>query len=78
MPGPPRFTQSTILVISSPDYVKLALKKFGIAIKITATKETVPVVSRVSFLAGCMINWRKPKTAASASIATLFQSLHLN
>ena len=37
----------SILVISSPNFVKLALKKFGLAIKITATKEMVPVVSRV-------------------------------
>ena len=43
-PGPPRFARSTILVISSPNIVKLALKKFGLAIKNTATKETVPVV----------------------------------
>ena len=46
-PGPPRFARSTILEIKSPNFVKLALKKFGLAIKITATKETVPVVSRV-------------------------------
>ena len=46
-PWPPRFAWSTILVISSSNFVKLALKKFGLAIKITATKETVPVVSIV-------------------------------
>ena len=57
-PGPPRFARSTILVISSPNFVKLNLKKFGLAIKITAKKETVPVVSRAEslFLEGCMIN----------------------
>ena len=57
-PGPPRFARSTILVISSPNFVKLTLKKFGLAIKITPTKETVPVVSRAEslFLEGCMIN----------------------
>ena len=46
-PGPLRFARSTILVISSPNFVKLALTKFARAIKIIATKETVPVVSRV-------------------------------
>ena len=42
----------------SPNFVKLTLKKFGLAIKITPTKETVPVVSRAEslFLEGCMIN----------------------
>ena len=42
-------------MISSLNFAKLTLKKFGLAIKITATKETVPVVSRVTesfFLAG--------------------------
>ena len=34
-------------MIRSPNFVKLAVKKFGLAIKITATKEMVPVVSRV-------------------------------
>ena len=33
-PGPPRFARSTILVISSHNLVKLALTKFGLAIKI--------------------------------------------
>ena len=33
-PGPPRFARSTILVNSSPNLVKLALKKFRLAIKI--------------------------------------------
>mgnify|MGYP001800588427 CR=1 FL=1 len=33
-------------MISSPNFVKLALKKFGLAVKITVTKETVPKVSR--------------------------------
>ena len=57
-PGPPRFAWSTILVISSPNFVKLTLKKFGLAIKITPTKETVAVVFRAEslFLEGCMIN----------------------
>ena len=44
----PRFAQNTILVISLPNFAKLALnKEFGLAIKITATKETVHAVSRV-------------------------------
>ena len=43
-PGPPCFARSTILVISSPNFMKLTLKKFGLAIKITPSKETVPVV----------------------------------
>ena len=57
-PGPPRFARSTILVISLPNFVKLTLKKFGLAIKITPTKETVAVVSSAEslFLESCMIN----------------------
>ena len=35
-------------MISSPNFVKLVLKKFVHAIKITATKETLPVLSRVT------------------------------
>ena len=34
-------------MMSSPNFVKLALKKFGLAIRINVTKETVPVVTRV-------------------------------
>ena len=46
-PGPPRFAWSTFLVISSPNFVKLALAKFWLAIKLTATNESVLIVSRV-------------------------------
>ena len=50
-PGPPRFARSTILVISSPNFVKLTLKKFGLAIKITPVSRAESL-----FLEGCMIN----------------------
>mgnify|MGYP001799710548 CR=1 FL=1 len=69
-PGPIRFAQSTFLVIRPPNFVKLAVKMFSLAIKFTATKETIPVVSRVPL--SCRLYdklKRKPKTAGS--IATL-------
>ena len=43
-PGPPCFARSTILVICLPNFVKLTLKKFGLAIKFTPTKEMAPVL----------------------------------
>ena len=51
------------LVISSPHFVKLALQNLGIAWKITATKETVPVVSRVSLPCWLYDKLKKAKTA---------------
>ena len=46
----------TILVISSPNLVELALKIMRLAIKITATKRNSTCSIQSLFLAGCMIN----------------------